>query len=623
MRNTTEATAGYAQLDFNVGDKWKATAGVRYTDEEKDYDFFDNRAACQVTPLPATCIDLRNSASVDVDLNPMTPNVQIPLEQRVKIWTARIALNHEAAGELLLFASATRGFNSGAQAARATLVRELLPVGPEKVWSYEIGGKSEWLDRKLRVSATLFYQDTSGFRAGTAFVNPATGALSLVTRNLADLEHKGLQLELIARPIAPLTLTLAAGIQDIKLKIDDGAPAVDSFGFVSPAAQLAECRAALAGQPSPLRNAGTAVARAQGSCSGVITNQGELAEPVRAPAPESEFDGRLVFPYTQPVAGPPPADGNEPTAAPGRTMRVQDPALMSPRDVQRAEASQRARPTSADASWALANALRESGLEKARLGIDDLELQTTLGLRQMGGEIRPAENVLRRTRLAKSATEIRLMRLAARQNVDAAMAAARAARALGSTRLPRARFFAEAAARGNASVFMVINCTSTEVLAEEIKDGMAFSIDCVSSCRLYHGDFARTIFVGEPKASVKRATTAIATAWSDIRSQLKAGVRFADIPRLGRESLRKQGVDLKVSFTPHSVGLFHTDHPQPSLLSPRAPDDLVLEVGTVLSVDCPVLEAGLGGTMHLEDLMLIRADGAKPIHHVPEPLISI
>jgi Xaa-Pro aminopeptidase len=50
---------------------------------------------------------------------------------------------------------------------------------------------------------------------------------------------------------------------------------------------------------------------------------------------------------------------------------------------------------------------------------------------------------------------------------------------------------------------------------------------------------------------------------------------------------------------------------------------LVLEEGTVFSVDCPVLESGLGGTIHLEDLMLIRRDGAEPQHTIPESVIVV
>jgi hypothetical protein len=53
-------------------------------------------------------------------------------------------------------------------------------------------------------------------------------------------------------------------------------------------------------------------------------------------SPESDFADRLVFPYMQPASGVLPADGVEPAAAPGRTLRVHDPALVSPRDLQRA-----------------------------------------------------------------------------------------------------------------------------------------------------------------------------------------------------------------------------------------------------------------------------------------------
>jgi iron complex outermembrane receptor protein len=282
-RNDTRAFAGYAQFDYSFNERWKATAGLRYTDEKKDFGFSDNRAICQATPLPATCIDSRNFASVDVDLNPATPNVTIPLSQQIRIVTPRFALNYKATDDLLLFASATRGFKSGSQAGRATVIRQALPVGPEKVWSYEVGAKSEWFQRRLRLNATAFIQDTKDFQAGSAFVNPATGAIAFVTRNLAGLENKGLEIELEARPVERLSLTLAAGLQDMKYKIDGGKPAVDQYALLSPLAQQAECIAALAGQASPRGNPGTAVARAQGACTGIVTNTGAFAEPVRTP----------------------------------------------------------------------------------------------------------------------------------------------------------------------------------------------------------------------------------------------------------------------------------------------------------------------------------------------------
>jgi len=342
-------------------------------------------------------------------------------------------------------------------------------------------------------------------------------------------------------------------------------------------------------------------------------------------SPESQFADRLVFTYTQPASptAPAPADGSEPAAAPARTMGVLDPALVTARDRHRQRMFALTRPPSADASWALKKALAELGLAGRSLATDDPELEGALRARGFEGRVVPGENILRRARLAKSPTELRLMRLAAQNNVDAAMAAAGRARALGSSRRLRADFYSEAARRGNDGHFMVISGTSTEVLDEPFVEGTSVSIDCVSTCRFYHGDFGRTIFIGEPRPAVQRAARAVATAWAEIKEQLRPGMRFADVPRIGRESLRRQGADLNVSFTPHSVGLFHTDHPQPSLIAPRRPEELVIEENTILSVDCPVFLAGAGGTVHLEDLMWIRRGGAEPIHTVPPPIIIV
>jgi Xaa-Pro aminopeptidase len=338
--------------------------------------------------------------------------------------------------------------------------------------------------------------------------------------------------------------------------------------------------------------------------------------------PESRFKERLVFTYTQPGDAAAGADG-EPAAQAARTMRVVDEALLTERDRHRNTMFALARPPSADASWALKKAVTELQLAGKTIGTDDLALDAALKLRGFTGQVRPAENLIRRARLAKSPAELKLMRFAAQANVDAAMAAALRTRALGTSRRLRAAFYAEAALRGNSGHFMVVSGSSSEAFDQPLQDGSSVSIDCVSTCRFYHGDFGRTIFVGEPPAAVVRAAKAVSVAWDEIREQLKPGMRFADIPRIGRAALARQGVDITVSFSPHSVGLFHTDHPQPSLVAPRGPDALVLEENMVLSVDCPVFMAGLGGTVHLEDLMLIRNGRAEPLHTVPPPIIVV
>lgn len=285
LRNGTEALAGYLQIDANATDWLKLTAGIRYTDEDKTYAFSDNRPICQGTTLPGTCIDSRNFGAVDIDLNPATPPVAIPLTQNVKIWTPRFVVNVKPSEDILLFASATRGFKSGGQSARSTSVRFLLPFGPERVWSYELGTKMDLFDRRLRANITAFRADTKDLQGGSAFITQLAGGaqqLSFVTRNFADFKNQGLEFEFTAIPVKGLTLNLSGGYQDAKYKLDPGR--VDAYGTLSATAQQTECLAALAGNASPRGDTRAATARAQSSCgNGVITPTGELAKPPRTP----------------------------------------------------------------------------------------------------------------------------------------------------------------------------------------------------------------------------------------------------------------------------------------------------------------------------------------------------
>lgn len=156
MTNSTKAYAGYLQGDVNITDKLKVTAGIRYTDETKRFSISDNRASCNDGTIEAGCLE---------DINLVVPNGKvIPRRQNIKIWTPRFAINYQATDDVLLFASATRGFKSGGWNARGTSPAELLPFDAEKAWSYEVGIKSELLDRRLRVNLAAYWLDVAGLR---------------------------------------------------------------------------------------------------------------------------------------------------------------------------------------------------------------------------------------------------------------------------------------------------------------------------------------------------------------------------------------------------------------------------------------------------------------------------
>jgi Xaa-Pro aminopeptidase len=293
----------------------------------------------------------------------------------------------------------------------------------------------------------------------------------------------------------------------------------------------------------------------------------------------------------------------------------------SPKEQRRRDTLKAAAPYHADMVRALRAAVRDLKLDNARIGYDDDPVIALLGKAASTVQMQAAEDTARRIRLVHTPASIRMMRLASHANVEAAHATVAAARSLGSIRAIRQRFYAEAALRGNLGVFMVVNGSSSEAHDEPLREGSAFLIDCVSHLRNFHGDFGRTVFVGEPTARMRYCTSAMATCWQELQPMLKPGLRFSEVGGLGNGLLRKFGFDVPMSFGPHAVGLAHNDQPRRSADGSAA--NLVMEENMILSIDMPLFETGSGGTGHLEDLVLITPSGAVPIHAVGSSTYTI
>lgn len=300
-----------------------------------------------------------------------------------------------------------------------------------------------------------------------------------------------------------------------------------------------------------------------------------------------------------------------------------DGSGIPPREVRRRAAVTTAAPYSVDLSAALARALAELGTlssASTRLGYDHPALPALLTRAAPASTLIFTDDTPRRLRFIRTPAEIRMMRLASKANVEAAHATLQVARELGSLRAIRQRFFAEVAARGNTPVFMVVNGASSETYDEPLREGSALMVDCVSQLRNFHGDYGRTVFLGEPPARMQRCTQVMASVWQALREELRPGLRFSEVATAGRRLLKQMDPDVPMSFNTHSVGLAHTDQPRFSLSGERA--DPVIEKNMILSIDCPLFETGLGGTAHLEDLVLITDTGAEAIHETaPATLI--
>ncbi len=180
MANGTESLAVYGQFDIGLTDKATLHLGGRWTDEDKDFSingvFFDLSGA-GLGFVPVTDADLVAAG--------------IPLDQSVSKFTPRVAFNYQFMDDLMGYASWTTGFKSGGWNARATTADTFAAFGEEEVDSYELGMRSEWLDRRLRVNLTGFFVEYTDLQI--AAVLPGTNIFG--TNNAGDSEVKGLELE--------------------------------------------------------------------------------------------------------------------------------------------------------------------------------------------------------------------------------------------------------------------------------------------------------------------------------------------------------------------------------------------------------------------------------------------
>ncbi|HWU01291.1 MAG TPA: M24 family metallopeptidase [Novosphingobium sp.] len=278
-----------------------------------------------------------------------------------------------------------------------------------------------------------------------------------------------------------------------------------------------------------------------------------------------------------------------------------------------------AHPAYVDAGQAVRSVL--GGLGEGAIATDNVVSSLLAGLG--AGAARPAGPLLRRTRMIKSVHEIGLMRIAAQSNCEAFQAAL-ATVGIGSTYVDlQNAFFAETGRRGGKPVFISTDHVPYRQRRKVITEGRAFSIDAVATYSGYHGDYGRTILVGTPTAAVMQAVEGAIACNAAVARNLGPGLRYSDISRIGQEAVAKAGFDITTPSSPHSVGLFHTDEAfkDDGLVFAKA--DHLIEEGMVLSVDCPMLQTDMGGTVHLEDLWLITANGCEPLNDTAHPYYQL
>jgi iron complex outermembrane recepter protein len=201
-RDVQIETAPYAEANYDITDHWRAIAGIRATRIESVLG-------------PVTADGIANGGPTTVAQTSTTQTTITP----------KYSLQYRFSPDNQVYATIAKGFRpgspSGGQVPQDACGADLAalglksgnigPVQPDTVWSYELGEKTSWLDKRLTVDFDVFrinwnkIQQTVLLACGFSFDANAGAARS-----------QGAELDINARVLDDLTLQISGGYDDAK-----------------------------------------------------------------------------------------------------------------------------------------------------------------------------------------------------------------------------------------------------------------------------------------------------------------------------------------------------------------------------------------------------------------------
>ena len=208
-KNKNESWSVFSDITWHATEQLDLTVGFRYT--EDDINASAERLGLTRRPRLADMPVFANADTFDD-------------------FTPRFSIGWQATDDMRLYGTVSRGykaggytidFNSAGGAPNRGIVNE--KFDEETLWNYEVGLRSEWFDRRLRLNVSAFYLEWDDLQLETFFFTVPGDATSNIqkTINVEEAEAKGFELELAAAPAERFLITAGLGYTDSEINSDD------------------------------------------------------------------------------------------------------------------------------------------------------------------------------------------------------------------------------------------------------------------------------------------------------------------------------------------------------------------------------------------------------------------
>lgn len=222
----SESYAIFGEFEWHFTEALSGIAGARYTHDSKDFSYA-NHGLVSGAPKPGYQLGRTRASDSWSDVSP------------------RFGLKYQASDDVLLYATIAKGYKAGSYSARpGSAYFAVRSYDPEELWAYELGVKSDLVDRRLRLNAAAFFYDYKDLQQQANQVPPGEVSPAQYTDNIGSATLWGAEADLTA--LVTDRLTLYASIGYLNSKYDEASEVLTGVGLDTPLVKAPEWSAAAA-----------------------------------------------------------------------------------------------------------------------------------------------------------------------------------------------------------------------------------------------------------------------------------------------------------------------------------------------------------------------------------------
>ena len=210
----TKSYAAFGQATWHATDALSVTGGLRFTHEKKTGLFDQYTAGGNDLSLLSPADQIAAQKLRDA----IYPERRYTTGLKDDALTGQITVGYDVADDVLAYATYSRGSKSGGLSLGDLPAGVSPVVKPEKVNAWELGLKSQFLNRAVTLNTALYWTEVTDYQAGITEQIGNTSSTIRYISNIPGVRSRGVEVDLTVAPTRNIRLTASAAYNDAVYK---------------------------------------------------------------------------------------------------------------------------------------------------------------------------------------------------------------------------------------------------------------------------------------------------------------------------------------------------------------------------------------------------------------------